>query len=140
MLFRIILNRMKDEDFLTAFESGTLADLPHRAHVRIACLYLDRGCEAEALERLVAGLRRFAAAKGHAHKFHYTITRAWLALVVNARLEHPAARDVDELLIACPRLADARALTHYYSSAVLSSAAARADWVPPDLMAIGRGV
>ena len=131
---------MTDLDFLTAFESGTLTELPHRAHVRLACLYLERGSAAEALERLVSGLRRFAAAKGHADKFHYTMTRAWLELVVDARREYPAARDVDALLQACPRLADSRALTHYYSREVLSSAAARADWVPPDVMPIGRGV
>jgi hypothetical protein len=131
---------MTDRDFLMAFESGTLAELPHRAHVRLACLYLDRGSAAEALEHVVCGLRRFAAAKGQADKFHYTMTRAWLELVVDARREYPAAQDVDALLSACPRLADSRALTHYYSRDVLSSAAARADWVPPDLMPIGRGV
>jgi hypothetical protein len=131
---------MTDQDFLTAFESGALTELPHRAHVRLAWLYLDRGSETQALERLVDGLQRFAAAKGRADKFHYTMTRAWLELVIGARRANPSAQDVDALLVACPGLADSRALAHYYSGAVLSSAAARADWVPPDLKPIGRGV
>ena len=89
---------------------------------------------------MVGGLRRFAAAKGKADKFHYTRTRAWLELIVVARRSHPQAADADALIDACPSLATSRALARYYSDGVLSSAAARADWVPPDLMHIGGGV
>lgn len=131
---------MSDDDFLTGFEAATLTELPHRSHVRLACLYLVRFAAEEALEQLVGGLKRFAAATGQPGKFHYTMTRAWLELIQAARLSYPDARDVDELLAACPALANSRALERYYSSEALSSAAARADWVPPDLTPISGSV
>jgi hypothetical protein len=131
---------MSDDDFVNAFENASLDALPHRDHVRLACLYLERFAEREALERLVDGLRRFAAAKGTADKFHYTMTRAWLELIVASRRSHPQAADADALIDACPSLATSRALARYYSEGVLSSAAARADWVPPDLMRISGSV
>jgi hypothetical protein len=131
---------MSDDDFLTGFEAGTLTELPHRSHVRLACLYLDRYGQAEALDLLMAGLRRFAAAKGKADKFHHTMTRAWLELIVAARRSYPGVSDVDALIAVCPALATTRALARYYSDDVLSSATARADWVPPDLMPISGSV
>ena len=131
---------MSDDDFITGFEAGTLMELPHRSHVRLACLYLDRFAAEEALEQLLAGLKRFAAAKGHPGKFHYTMTRAWLELIVCARRRHPDARDAGELFVACPLLADSRVLSRYYSDALLSSAAAREDWMPPDRAPIGAGL
>ena len=131
---------MSNDEFLKSFENSTLDELPHRDHVRLACLYLERFAEHDALERLVEGLRRFAAAKGKADKFHYSMTRAWLELIVAARRSHPQAPDADALIDACPSLATSRALGRYYSDAVLSSAAARADWVPPDLMEISGSV
>ena len=131
---------MSNDDFVKAFEDSTLDDLPHRGHVRLAYLYLERFDEREALERLVDGLRRFAAAKGKADKFHYTMTRAWLELIMAARRRYPQAADADALIDACPSLATSRALARYYSDGALSSAAARADWVPPDLMRISGSV
>jgi hypothetical protein len=123
---------MDDAEFLTRFEACNLDHFPHRSHIRLACLYLDRYDEPDALDLLLAGLRRFAAAKGAADRFHNTMTRAWLELIVAARRDHPDARDVDALLAACPVLANPRALSLYYSDHVLSSAAARVGWVPPD--------
>lgn len=131
---------MSDDEFLRGFESGALEGLPHRSHVRLAWLYLDRLDEGEVLEHLVAGLKRFAAAKGQPGKFHYTMTRAWLELIQAARLSYPDARDVDDLLAACPALASSRVLERYYSNEALSSAAARADWVPPDLAPLSGSV
>ncbi|HSC26906.1 MAG TPA: hypothetical protein VLD67_06505, partial [Vicinamibacterales bacterium] len=93
-------------DFLEEFERATLPGLPHADHVRVACAYLDRYGEADTLERLLAGLARFAAAKGKPDKFHYTMTRAWLELIVDARRRHPTARTADDLMRACPALGD----------------------------------
>ena len=77
-------------------------------------------------------LARFAAAKGQPDKFHYTMTRAWLELVVDARRQSPG-EPPPALLSRYPVLADGGALARFYSPDVLSSAAARAGWVPPDL-------
>jgi hypothetical protein len=131
---------MDDPEFLTRFEACELDEFPHRSHVRLACLYLDRHSQHETLDRLLRGLRRFAASKGKPDRFHYTMTRAWLELIADGRRAHPEARDADSLIAACPILANPRALSLYYSDGVLSSAAAREDWVAPDLAPIGAAV
>ena len=123
---------MSDAEFLQQFEAAALASLPHADHVRLACLYLDRLPAAAALARLADGLARFAAAKGKPDKFHYTMTRAWLELVADARRQSPG-EPAAALLSRYPVLADGGALARFYSPDVLSSAAARAGWVAPDL-------
>jgi hypothetical protein len=130
----------EDDEFVGRFEACELEDFPHASHVRLACLYLDRHGEADTLGLLLRGLKRFAAAKGQPGRFHHTMTRGWLELIIMARRSHPHARTVDALMAACPLLADGRALTRYYSEAVLWSAKAREDWVPPDRAAFGATV
>ena len=122
---------MPDEELVRGFEEASLESFSHADHVRVACAYLDRFDPDEALTRLVTGLSRFAAAKGKADKFHYTMTRAWLELILDARRHCPGARP-SVLLERCPALTDASALSRFYSPAVLASAEARAGWVPPD--------
>ena len=129
---------MTDAEFVQSFERGALADFRHTDHIRLACAYLNIHDDETTLELLVEGLRRFAAAKGHPEKFHYTLTRGWLELIVAARHTHPGVRTVDALLQACPELANPRALGRYYSDEVLSSAAARVDWVAPDRHPLAR--
>ncbi len=125
---------------IDAFESCTLDEFPHVDHVRLACAYLDRYDPGETLLRLLSGLMRFATAKGSPEKFHYTMTRAWLEIILEARRQHPELTDADGLLAACPALADPRLLRHYYSPELLSSATARTVWVPPDLAPFSRAL
>ena len=123
----------EDDELVERFEKTELEMLPHADHVRIAVRYLQQYGPELALERLVAGLTRFAAAKGHPDKFHYTLTRAWLELIVLAHERHPQARTAAELLGACPALLDARTIRRFYSAAVLATEGARLGWVGPDV-------
>jgi hypothetical protein len=79
---------------------------PHASHLRVAWVYL---CEApsvdEALARMAATLRRFAAAAGRAEKYSDAITAFWMYQVASARALMPAAT-VDDVLRAFPRLLD----------------------------------
>lgn len=122
-----------DEEFLAAFEDGTLPqeDFPHRAHVRLAWLYLGRHDFEGASQRVVDGIKRFAALHGAAGLYHETITRAWLRLIADGRRRTPAATFAG-FLDASPQLAVKDALAPYYSPETLLSDAARATFVAPD--------
>jgi hypothetical protein len=97
-----------DEDLLRGFEEASLPNgaFGHAEHVRVTCLYLDAHGRDGALERLAAGLLRFATRHGHPEKFKYSLTAAWVDAIESARRNHPAARTFDALVAACPSLLD----------------------------------
>jgi len=82
------------------------AGFPHASHLRVAWVYL---CESpsvdDALSRMAATLRRFAASVGRAEKYSDAITAFWMYQVASARALMPAAT-VDDALRAFPRLLD----------------------------------
>ena len=123
---------MTDHEFLARFEAADLDDFRHSDHVRVAWIYLERDGRERALEQMLDGIRRFAAAKGAHTKFHYTLTRAWLNLIDLARRQHPDVRSPQALIAACPLLGDSRAVGRFYSADLLESDAARGAWVEPD--------
>ena len=103
---------MTNEDLVTGFEHGTLAPATfgHREHVRVAWVYLTRYGRAGAEQRMLDGLRAFAARAGKPSKFDAALTRAWLAAIDEARGAVPAAASFDELVAARPALLDRSAL------------------------------
>jgi pyridoxamine 5'-phosphate oxidase len=123
---------MTDEEFLLRFEAADLSDFRHADHVRVAWAYVERDGPDRALTAMLDGIRRFSIAKGAPDKFHHTMTRAWLELIVDARTRHPEARTASALIAACPALADSRAIDRFYSAETLGSDRARASWVEPD--------
>jgi len=123
---------MTDEEFLQRFEAAELADFRHVDHVRAAWAYVERDGPDRALTSMLEGIQRFANAKGQTSKFHYTLTRAWVALIVDARARYPGARTAPALMAACPLLMDAHAIERFYSAATLGSDRARASWIEPD--------
>jgi hypothetical protein len=124
-----------DQAFLRAFEAGTLpnAAFHHRDHLRLTWLYLRRDGPEVGAERLIDGLRHFAAAHGAADRFHLTLTRFWIRLVQHLMEVFPGVRYFEDLLAAFPPVADKALVYRHYSSARLSSPAARQGWVGPDL-------
>jgi hypothetical protein len=82
------------------------AGFPHASHLRVAWVYLNEsGSLDEAVERMGATLRRFAAAVGKAEKYSEPTTVFWMLQVAAARAAIPDA-DLDTLLRAYPRLLD----------------------------------
>lgn len=121
---------MSDDEFLQAFEDGTLPkdDFTHGAHVRLAWICLRRfGFEAGS-ERVVRGIRAFASLHGATGLYHETVTRAWLALVAAADAGAPSFA---EFLAASPHLRG-RALDRHYTPGTLDSDEARVRFVAPD--------
>ena len=123
---------MHDREFVAAFESCTLPPegFPHRAHVRLAWLYLRDGSLLVALTRFVEGLKRYAGSLGASAKYHETVTWAYMFLIHDrmAREEHDT---FDDFAAANADLFNG-VLEKYYSKETLSSDLARRTFVMPD--------
>lgn len=127
---------LDDTTLLREFEDCTLppSAFHHREHVRVAWLYLKAEPPLTALARFAEGLKRFAAAQGHAGLYHETITWAYL-LLIRERMESTGAGETWEgfaeknpdLLTWKPSILDC-----YYRPETLSSELARRVFVMPD--------
>ena len=122
---------LSDNEFVTRFEAHDLDSFSHRDHVRVAYVYARRG----GVDAAVAGARRirgFAAAAGDAGKYHETLTVGWARIVADRVRRHPEL-EFPAFLAANPDLGARDLLLRHWSAALLSSAAARAGFVEPDL-------
>lgn len=122
---------MHDHEFVEAFESCTLPpdQFPHRAHVRLAWLYLKDGSLLDALTRFVDGLKRYAGSLGASGKYHETVTWAYMFLIHErmAAADHPT---FDAFAEANADLFNG-ILTKYYTKEALASELARRTFVMP---------
>jgi hypothetical protein len=130
-----------DRDFRAAFEAGRVApaDFGHRAHVRLAYVYLADGDVEAAVDRMRAGVRGFLRHHGiDAAKYHETMTRAWVLAVRHfMEISKPAA-SADAFIERNPILLDTKIMLTHYSAGLLFSDEARARFVEPDLGQIPR--
>jgi hypothetical protein len=121
------------ETLVSGFESCTVEDFKHAAHLVVALWYLARLPEREAFDRMRVGLRRFAAHHG-SNLYHETITLFWLKLVRDFLAREGAGRPLHETanrLVASHT--DARLIHEYFSAPLLQSDKAKSSWVEPDL-------
>jgi hypothetical protein len=129
-----------DREFRLAFEAGAYAsaDFSHRAHVRLAYVYLA-DCDVNlALERMRAALVSFLSRNSiPASKYHETLTRAWV-LAVDHFMHRDSAPSADAFIDRNPVLLDSKIMLTHYSAGLLFSAAARAEFIEPDLDPIPR--
>jgi hypothetical protein len=121
-----------DREFVSAFEECTLPPelFPHRAHVRLAWIYLRQHSLLETLTRFSEGVRRYAASLGATAKYHETITWAYLFLI-HERMQRTDSASFDEFAAANEDLFGA-VLERYYSPEVLRSDLARTTFILPD--------
>jgi len=129
-----------DREFRAAFEAGAFApaDFSHRAHIRLAYVYLAESDVDLALERMRAALVSFLSHHGiPASKYHATLTRAWILAVDHFMHRSTKASSADDFIARSPLLLDSKImLTH--SAELLFSDRARADFVEPNLDPIPR--
>jgi hypothetical protein len=132
------LPTLDDDALLTAFEAGTLppAAFGHHEHLRAGHTLLRRcGDLAAAALRFRTALRAFTARHGAGHRYHETITWAYLVLLQAAVRRRPGATFA-ELVAAEPDLLDHRtgALTrHYDLAALVACPIAREVFVLPEV-------
>lgn len=124
-----------DARFVEAVESCTLPKerFGHRAHLRLAWLYLRAGAYEEAVQRMERSIMRYATHLGAAQKYHRTLTITWMRLVAAALEEPPRTGSFDAFLEAHCELLDARITGRHYRAELLSTPAARASLIEPDL-------
>jgi hypothetical protein len=128
---------MPDAAFLAVFERGGFPGdaFPHRAHLRMAWLYVTTVGADAAIPKAADGIRNLAAQNGLPTLYHDTITRAWVYAVA-AMLRHSSTTTFADFIEEHPRLLDKHLLLEHYSTDVLMSPEARAAWVAPDISTI----
>ncbi len=130
-----------DHTFRGDFEAGriTPSQFDHRAHVRLAYVFLTEGSVDAAAELMRTALLGFLE-RHHIDpaKYHETLTRSWILAVRHFMERTPAAVSADAFIAANPVLLDSRIMLTHYSASLLFSPGARARFVGPDLEAIPR--
>ena len=124
------MSHLQDE-WVVAFERATLdpARFDHRAHLYVAWCYLKELPLEQAVPRYVQHLQKLTRALNVPHKYHATITWAYLILL-NDLMQ--ADETFDALLERHPSLLDARsALRDCYDDRELFSDRARHHFVLP---------
>ena len=130
---------MNDDDLRTAFESQSLSmeQWTHRAHVRMAWIYVDAVGRRRALERLRTGIRALNVAIGvqntESSGYHESLTVTWVALVASTITHHGRQTSSDAFCDANPHLLTRTAVRIFYTRKRLLSPEARATFVEPDL-------
>jgi hypothetical protein len=125
-----------DSGFRDAFERFEVppGDFDHRAHVRLAYVYL---CKLDPEQATVAMKQALLSFLGHLGvdngKYHETITRAWVMAVSHFMESTEPSSSFDEFILQAPTLLDKKAMLSHYSAEVLFSAEARSSFVEPDL-------
>lgn len=122
---------MTDDAFLAALEDTLLPDAAfrHRDHLRAAYLYLRRDGFAEAVANMSTALRRFAASRGKAERYHETMTIAFLALINEKLAEAGDSGSFEAFLARHPEISKRDVLQRYYRPETLASETARRCFV-----------
>jgi hypothetical protein len=124
-----------DREFRLAFEKGTfpVAEFNHRAHLRLAYVYLSESDPDSALGSMRAALAAFLGRNQiDPAKYHETLTRAWILAIRHFMAQTPDTTSFAELAERQPQMLDPQIMLTHYSRDRLFSPEARADFVAPD--------
>ncbi len=130
-----------DRAFRESFESGKTspAEFDHRAHLRLAYIYLAGSGTEEAYRAMRAALYAFLDHHSiDVAKYHDTLTRAWVMAVRHFMERTRSCACADELIDRNPELLDSKIMLTHYSSKLLFSEKARSEFVEPDIGSIPR--
>ena len=131
-----------DLAFRQAFEACKLGadDFSHRAHLRLAYVYLCEASPAEAAERMRRSLLRFLKHLGVGEgKYHETLTQAWIDAVSHFMRRTDAVGSFDAFIAASPALLDTDVMLSHYAPERLFSESARRAYLAPDRDPIPEG-
>ena len=130
-----------DLEFKTQVESCTfpVVDFNHRAHVRLAYIYLAENDVEPSSERMRETLKRFLVCNGvDPSKYHATLTKAWVLAVHHFMNKTGSAQSADAFMDKNPDMLNTKIMMTHYSAEVLFSDKARVEFVEPDLDPIPR--
>lgn len=106
----------------------------HRAHIRLAYVYLSEHATDTAYHAMRNTLLNFLECHGiERSKYHETITRAWIMAVRHFMENTPDSESSASFIDKNPILLDTKIMLTHYSAEVLFSDEARATFLEPDL-------
>ena len=132
-----------DEKFKSDVESCkfSVPDFDHRAHLRLAYVYLVQTNNTDASVNLVrdalVGLLKHAGVDPSA-KYHETLTEAWLLAVHHFMHNTSNTNSADDFIDQNPKLLDSKIMLTHYSDDILFSESAKKQFVEPNLEPIPR--
>ncbi len=138
---------MDDKELLIQFESCSLpfSQWTHRAHVKVAYLYLKAYPFDQAMERIRQHIKAYNAAnnrpEGPTMGYNETTTRAFLHLVdvtIRAYGEYFPTTDADSFCDAHPQLMTRNVLRLFYSPERRVHPEAKTRFIEPDLAPLPR--
>lgn len=135
------LNSKADLEFKRQIESCEfpVAEFNHKAHLRLAYIYLSENDTDTAVEMMRDSLKRFLMHNGvDPTKYHETITKAWILAVHHFMDKTEDYNSAEELIDKNPEMLDSKIMMTHYSAEVLFSEEARKEFVQPDLDPIPR--
>jgi hypothetical protein len=138
------MKSVSDDEHLRRFEDQSLplGLWNHRAHLKVAYLYLRRFSFDEALQRLRDGIKAYNAAHKIADSltsgYHETMTQAWLQLVHTTLCQFGPADSADAFFDAQTQLSQTRTLLLFYSRDRVRSPEAKSSFITPDLAPLPR--
>ncbi|HWB02826.1 MAG TPA: hypothetical protein VG796_07350 [Verrucomicrobiales bacterium] len=134
---------MSDDDLLLQqFESCTypFEQWHHRAHVRVAWIYLSRYDLETASQKLRDGIRTYNAANNvkdtPTSGYHETMTMAWLRIIHATMQIYGAKETADEFFDLHPQLSQKKILRLFYSPQLFMSPRAKHEFLEPDLTSL----
>lgn len=133
---------MDDDDFIAQFEACSFPfdQWHHRAHVKLAYLYLMRHGFEMAGEKLRQGIRAYNAANNIPDQplsgYHETITQFWLRIIQMTVQEYGPLATADEFFDFHPQLSQKKNHRLFYSPGLFTSPLAKREFVEPDLAAL----
>jgi hypothetical protein len=133
---------MNDDTLLQQFTdcSYPFDQWHHRAHVKVAWIFLTRFGFDTAGQKLRDGIRAYNAAH-HVEDtpsggYHETMTMAWLRIIHATIQVYGPKETADEFFDFHPQLGQKKILRLFYSPALFMSPGAKAEFVKPDLTAL----
>jgi hypothetical protein len=123
-------------ELVESFEACSFhpSEFRHYQHLTVALWYVWHLPYEEAVNRMTLGIRRLAETYGKTG-YHETITLFWLKMVSEFLVRNKRS----SLAVTANQLIESHdnkeLIFDYYSSELVSSARAKAEWVEPDLKA-----
>lgn len=138
---------MNDREFVNRFEQGAFSreEWTHRAHVKLAYLYLCEHSFDVALQKIRTGIQALNAAhqtpETPTRGYHETTTRAFLQLIAATRSADEdtlSTASADSFCDRHPQLMTRHALRLFYSPGRLLDPRAKTEFLEPDLAPLPR--
>lgn len=126
---------MTDQPSVHAWLQARLAggQFHHRDHLELTWLAIAEYGPEHAGEVVAGLLRRVAAAHGRPERYHETLTRFWVRVVVHVRERPPDLLTVDAAIRAFPHLLEQELPFRHWSRPAMAGDEARLCWLEPDL-------